>query len=1638
MQDQPQQVDQAKVSYWDLTRRLPNIEEIIEAVAIDPEDDTITPDSKSDIEDVLMHCSSLVRLSTDSRRIEFAHFTVEEYLKRPVDPETPSHLIRYHYQNKVVNLYKMSTCLTYLNMTQFEEGILHNASDWLRRRQMYPFLQFASGRWYEFASEVDFGPAELSLIHQLFGTTQSGNFKAWAQAFSIESSRYPLDHAKLQKEPDKATQMFLLLTSFAEASALHFASVLGLPNLIDWLLKQGADVDTDSNMGRPLHCAMLGICAIPFFGYVVRAGNTNFLSSILDGSVRTRKRSLKAMNTLLEAGANAKSDINFARGESRSSLWLAILTGSMDQLPVECSDLDLQTVEYLLKDTETINMNVLPRCIDAVRLDDLDDEGRSLWLRFAMRTSSAPIQPTTLSVGTAKDPKTIAEQKQNLLLACYRDFVGVVRHLHEVEELDLNEWTDPEFGDSYLTVAARRRSTEVLEYLIENNADLKHRTNAGESALHLLFRERNPDVKSLSLLLSKGLDANEPTLAGSTPLHCCARTGDVAHLEVLLQSGADPRCQTSEAETIWHVIAECNNIAHYRYFKANMGDEEFRTAILTADKKGQLPIHFAAANGAIDIFTSILEDSSFLLPRGRLDRSLLHYAAEGAFASLKPLEKLCSFESELVQLVLPDEVGDTPLHSLVLNFVALREQELLPNDSRDFKQATKLLCGAGCDINARANDDTATLDILFDQFPKETRNLEHRERYVALIAALQTLLAHGADPLQRSSRDYAPLDGLLVGLQNLLGGNESVFTGDEKRATAIFLPILDTRPHNEALDYRFRDKSLLSWAAVLRLDGLAFELLEMGAIVDKREKRGRSTPIEHLCDRGCTTSVIELAFSRCKDLILNEGKDSLLHFACGGVCGRVEDPRKLEVLKFLVTHGVDVDSLTVEERTPLIYAARNARTKAMKILVEHGADISRKDRDGNTALNHASMVGELEAVRLLIDAGSPFSVGSTLVRVGAAQLRATIGPIEQACINGSKELVEMLLPKQESYLDVPEVTSLWIASCAGRTAIVRFLISSGFSVEAEDEKTGWRPIHVASRYGYADVVQILLEAGCDIQAKDKRNRSAAVIAATQQHKEAMSVFLNHYQKPVQKEASEAAQPSAETEDSSARKQSADVLSHSNYDALMAMIDAKDLSTISIYRASGGEIDIKLPCGSCTPLTTAIRCNYVTVSEYLLNNGVSAFGTVCKKHGVDLSVTGWSNLHLAAENPSHSEVLLRILQKEDMNALLTQNQLDEYEGLVTSLHPVHVAARFVNHKAVRILLDHGADPNLKSEPELQTPLHEAAASLETIGEDRLKTVLLLLESGANPNAQNYFLETPLLRASNGGEVDILDLLITHGADVNLCDDQGRSALHNAASSRVLPSVNLLRKHGLSMYHRNSLGWTPLCELLAGAPGVKRSDERNSAYTFVLNSDFSIESSGLLCGFEEWEASIFRMLIKRYPRRALYRDSNTRHTFTNYASSTPLYDVASRGSLTILQMLHEIGALVNLEGGSEGTPLIAASSCGRLEAVKYLVRRGALLLYEKKGRTISALKAARYHPEIIQWLLVGRYLDQKTLPQCTSESWDEAGLEVNAGVNLDLVFEEDWDNYLHTVLNPPLRTRFICRMETLGGVIEEIKI
>jgi ankyrin repeat protein len=137
-------------------------------------------------------------------------------------------------------------------------------------------------------------------------------------------------------------------------------------------------------------------------------------------------------------------------------------------------------------------------------------------------------------------------------------------------------------------------------------------------------------------------------------------------------------------------------------------------------------------------------------------------------------------------------------------------------------------------------------------------------------------------------------------------------------------------------------------------------------------------------------------------------------------------------------------------------------------------------------------------------------------------------------------------------------------------------------------------------------------------------------------------------------------------------------------------------------------------------------------------------------------------------------------------------VDEDPSLVASTSgdgfaPLHLAAFFGRHDAVRLLLARGADPDVVGKGWMTgTPLHAAASARHA------EVVGTLLEAGANPDVRQSGGWTPLHSAAHNGDAATLELLLAAGADVQLVNDDGATVLSLAEGSGEAATIERVRR------------------------------------------------------------------------------------------------------------------------------------------------------------------------------------------------------------------------------------------------------
>jgi len=145
-----------------------------------------------------------------------------------------------------------------------------------------------------------------------------------------------------------------------------------------------------------------------------------------------------------------------------------------------------------------------------------------------------------------------------------------------------------------------------------------------------------------------------------------------------------------------------------------------------------------------------------------------------------------------------------------------------------------------------------------------------------------------------------------------------------------------------------------------------------------------------------------------------------------------------------------------------------------------------------------------------------------------------------------------------------------------------------------------------------------------------------------------------------------------------------------------------------------------------------------------------------------------------------------------------------------------------------LLTKGADPNYRDEngdPQYRPVVMEQAA----VHKDSM-FLLLCLKHGANPDILDGYKSTPvIIEAAKYSRLENVKLLVKYGANLNVQNKNGNTALHTAIAVKNYDIAFFLVSNGASLKIEDKWGYTPIDMLEKfGDAGVKKGSEYHDWY------------------------------------------------------------------------------------------------------------------------------------------------------------------------------------------------------------------
>ena len=418
----------------------------------------------------------------------------------------------------------------------------------------------------------------------------------------------------------------------------------------------------------------------------------------------------------------------------------------------------------------------------------------------------------------------------------------------------------------------------------------------------------------------------------------------------------------------------------------------------------------------------------------------------------------------------------------------------------------------------------------------------------------------------------------------------------------------------------------------------------------------------------------------------------------------------------------------------------------------------------------------------------------------------------------------------------------------------------------------------------------------------------------------------------------------------------------------------------------------------TLLHVAAKQNQVEIASLLLASGADVNAT---------NKLGQTPLHYASKWTPTTSKLVQLLLEHNASV-----KAEDWQGRTplmvacgkdiehSDFIKIDEATRTSIHvEIINLLLQAGASANEKSTENGLTPLHHLftdcgdynhTGSRETIGSyigqafeeaDRrvLKVAQLLIDNGADVNAQDNNGHTPLLIASYLGDESIVDLLLSKGAHVNTKDYKGETALYTASEHGKEIVVEKLLKKKADLTVRVK-GFTPL--------HVAVENKELAVVQVLVEYGASIDAqesqggnSPLMLACSEGYTKIAEFLLNNGAKVNIKEKAEPTATYialqldhTDSSALTPLCVASAANKKKIIELLIDHGAQVNdTYSEYQVNPLHIASIFGNVKAAKALITKGANI----QAKTTDGDTALHHAAEIGSYELAELLLTNKAL-------------------------------------------------------------
>jgi ankyrin repeat protein len=434
------------------------------------------------------------------------------------------------------------------------------------------------------------------------------------------------------------------------------------------------------------------------------------------------------------------------------------------------------------------------------------------------------------------------------------------------------------------------------------------------------------------------------------------------------------------------------------------------------------------------------------------------------------------------------------------------------------------------------------------------------------------------------------------------------------------------------------------------------------------------------------------------------------------------------------------------------------RVAALDMISKKSADVNAAEADGTTPLIWAANLNDTDLVLRLLKAGANAKVGNQL---GS-------NPLSEAALNSNIDLIKALLAAgaDPNAAGPDGQTPLMVLARGSNVAAAKLLLDKGANPNVRETQRAQTPLMWAAASSQGPMVRELLAHGAEVDAKSATDLMTPLVSGEPR--------------------AQPRPPGGET-------------------AMLFAAREGCLDCVKALIEKGAKLDVADPEG-VTPLITAVFNSRFDVAKYLIEKGANIdkwdwWGRSPLYLAVDFNTLPHGG---RPDQPSLDETLpidlVRILLDKGANPNLQLKIFPPYratgadrgvDGMLTvGTTPLLRAAKAQDPASIKLLLEHGAIVDLPNNQGMTPTV--AASGMGSVDADTrgnyyaadiqeraIASLDLLLAHGGELNGRaGRFQQTPLDGAAFWGWNKVVEHLLEKGADVNLADGRGFTAVDYA--------------------------------------------------------------------------------------------------------------------------------------------------------------------------------------------------------------------------------------------------------------------